>query len=189
MDLTRPFPSSRPVFQPSWEFVWNRWLSTSWRSIGLEHVCPPLLQVQPACRFLVWACLSSTAWLTQGTITYNKGLHPPATVGPGNMPSRMLCCWLQGMCEVRTLRDFDGAPYQYALLSRRSRLHVGPRYKARGLNEVAEPGNEIECEQVRQEAVGSGLQLRRNHQTGESTERSSKPLPNWHLQQCWCCNL
>lgn len=139
--------------------------------------------------FLVWACLSAAAWLAQRTSGLHKGFQTRASVGPDNMPCRVLCCWLQGMCEVRTLRDFDGAAYQYALLSRRSRLHVGPRYKARGLNEVAEPGNEIECEQVRQEAVGSGLQQKRNHQTGESTERSSKLLPDWHLQQYWCCNL
>jgi hypothetical protein len=31
---------------------------------------------------------------------------------------------------------------------RRGRLHVGPRYKARGLNDNADPGNEIECDQV-----------------------------------------
>jgi hypothetical protein len=52
------------------------------------------------------------------------------------------------MCEARVLLDFDGAPYQMVQISRRGRLHAGPRYKARGLNELAEPGNEIECEQV-----------------------------------------
>jgi len=97
LDITRPFPSDRPVNQPSWEFVWNRWLSTSWRSIGLDFVCPPLLQ---------------------------------------------------GLLEARALDDFDGLRYHVALVSRRGRLHVGPRYKARGLNELAEPGNEIECEQI-----------------------------------------
>ncbi len=38
--------------------------------------------------------------------------------------------------------------YHLVLSSRKSRLHVGPRYKARGLNELADPGNEFECEQV-----------------------------------------
>ena len=52
------------------------------------------------------------------------------------------------MCEARPLLDFDGAPYQMVQVSRRGRLHAGPRYKARGLNDLAEPGNEIECEQV-----------------------------------------
>lgn len=55
---------------------------------------------------------------------------------------------LQGMAESRDLEDFDGRPFSYCLISRRCRLHVGPRYKARGLNEQADPGNEIECDQV-----------------------------------------
>ena len=44
-DITRPFPSSRPVGNPSWEFVWNNWLGASLRAEGLAHTCPPLLQV------------------------------------------------------------------------------------------------------------------------------------------------
>ncbi len=39
--------------------------------------------------------------------------------------------------------------YTLVLFSRRSRLHPGMRYIARGLNSLASPGNEIECEQVR----------------------------------------
>ncbi|KAF5842707.1 SacI homology domain-containing protein [Dunaliella salina] len=95
MDVSRPFPSERPPLQPSWEFVWNHWLTASFRSIKLGHVCPLLLQ---------------------------------------------------GLCEERQLNDFDGSRYHIAHISRRGRLHVGPRYKARGLNDCAEPGNEIECE-------------------------------------------
>lgn len=45
LDLSRPFPSDSPVTQPSWEFVWNRWLSTGFRTAGLDFVCPQLLQV------------------------------------------------------------------------------------------------------------------------------------------------
>lgn len=45
LDLTRPFPSDRPPTQPSWEFVWNRWLTASFRGIGLGFVCPALMQV------------------------------------------------------------------------------------------------------------------------------------------------
>lgn len=44
-DITRPFPSSRRVEEPSWEFVWNRWLAASLRSICLPGHCPHLLQV------------------------------------------------------------------------------------------------------------------------------------------------
>ncbi|PNH12209.1 Polyphosphoinositide phosphatase [Tetrabaena socialis] len=55
---------------------------------------------------------------------------------------------LQGLCESRQLEDFDGAKYWIACISRRGCLHPGPRYKARGLNDFAEPGNELEVEQV-----------------------------------------
>ena len=44
-DITRPFPSSRAVSDPSWEFVWNRWLAVSLRAQNLTEHCPQLLQV------------------------------------------------------------------------------------------------------------------------------------------------
>ncbi|KAK9818315.1 hypothetical protein WJX72_010447 [[Myrmecia] bisecta] len=97
IDITRPFPSSQPVASPSWEFVWNRWLSAALRATSLPGHCPHLLQ---------------------------------------------------GVVESRTLDDVDGDKYTIALFSRRSRLHPGTRYIARGLNGLASCGNEIECEQV-----------------------------------------
>eukprot|EP00798_Chlamydomonas_sp_ICE-L_P004470 gene4470-14628_t len=97
LDITRPFPSDQPTSSPCWEFVWNRWLSRAWRELGLDFICPALLQ---------------------------------------------------GLLESRELEDFDRMKYNVALVSRRGRLHVGPRYKARGLNDYAEPGNEIECDQI-----------------------------------------
>lgn len=48
--------------------------------------------------------------------------------------------------ESRTLRDAKGQRFTMALLARRSSLHPGTRYLARGLNEHASPGNEVECE-------------------------------------------
>lgn len=45
VDISRPFPSSKPVHEPSWEFVWNRWLSAPLRAVGLHQHCPNLLQV------------------------------------------------------------------------------------------------------------------------------------------------
>lgn len=63
----------------------------------------------------------------------------------------------QGLCESRQLHDFDGGRYWMALVSRRSRLHPGPRYKARGLNDYSEPGNELEVEQVGARARAAGL--------------------------------
>ena len=44
-DISRPFPSSSPVDQPSWEFVWNRWLSAPLRTVNLPSHCPHLMQV------------------------------------------------------------------------------------------------------------------------------------------------
>lgn len=49
VDITHPFPSSSHMEQPSWEFVWNRWLSTALRAVGLPTHCPHLLQVLPCC--------------------------------------------------------------------------------------------------------------------------------------------
>ena len=45
VDISKPFPSSRPVDQPSWEFVWNRWLSAPLRAVDLPTHCPHLMQV------------------------------------------------------------------------------------------------------------------------------------------------
>ena len=44
-DITRPFPSSHPVSDPSWEFVWNRWMTQPFRELELANHCPHLLQV------------------------------------------------------------------------------------------------------------------------------------------------
>lgn len=55
---------------------------------------------------------------------------------------------LQGVVEGKTVNDAHGRSLTVALLARRSRLHPGMRYIARGLNALASPGNEIECEQV-----------------------------------------
>lgn len=55
---------------------------------------------------------------------------------------------LQGAVECSTEVHPSGERYSIALLSRRSRLHPGTRYLARGLNQRAGPGNEIECELI-----------------------------------------
>lgn len=52
------------------------------------------------------------------------------------------------MMEARTLADVEGRRWVLAEISRRSRLHPGTRYLARGLNDQASAGNEIECEQL-----------------------------------------
>ncbi len=73
-------------------------------------------------------------------------MHPRSI--SSTFSTHLFCLVVPGMAETRELEDFDGKPYCYALISRRCRLHTGPRYKARGLNEMADPGNEIECDQV-----------------------------------------
>lgn len=55
---------------------------------------------------------------------------------------------LQGFAECR---NFGGTGQQaglVALIARRSRLHPGTRYLARGLNACSGTGNEVECEQL-----------------------------------------
>ncbi|EFN60062.1 hypothetical protein CHLNCDRAFT_133330 [Chlorella variabilis] len=54
---------------------------------------------------------------------------------------------LQGAVECSTLaHPGGGRRFSMCLVSRRSRRHPGTRYIARGLNSMAGPGNEIECE-------------------------------------------
>ena len=85
--------------------------------------------------------------------------------------SSFLCS--QGMCEARPLVDFDGSPYTMIQISRRGRLHVGPRYKARGLNDLAEPGNEIECDQVVWRAA------RQQHGAGSQAAAAAPTVAHW----------
>lgn len=54
----------------------------------------------------------------------------------------------QGLVESRTLVDRMGTEWHYCLLSKRSKLHPGTRYIARGLNQENSPGNEVECQQL-----------------------------------------
>lgn len=44
-DMSRPFPSQKPLDQPDDEFVWNGWLSSPFKIIGLPQHCVILLQV------------------------------------------------------------------------------------------------------------------------------------------------
>lgn len=46
-DLTRPFPSKDSIEHPDKEFVWNQWLSTPFKAVGLHQHCVTLLQVCP----------------------------------------------------------------------------------------------------------------------------------------------
>lgn len=56
-DITRPFPSRFPLHKPDDEFVWNGWLSTPFKTIGLPKHCVILLQVL----FHTWYLLKSSS--------------------------------------------------------------------------------------------------------------------------------
>ncbi|THG23694.1 hypothetical protein TEA_008791 [Camellia sinensis var. sinensis] len=55
---------------------------------------------------------------------------------------------LQGFAECRSFGSFGQQEGIVALTARRSRLHPGTRYLARGLNSCSSTGNEVECEQL-----------------------------------------
>ncbi|KAJ7567420.1 hypothetical protein O6H91_02G146100 [Diphasiastrum complanatum] len=55
---------------------------------------------------------------------------------------------LQGLADSRTFTDSRGQQVTVSLIARRSRLHPGTRYLARGLNAASSTGNEVECEQL-----------------------------------------
>lgn len=96
-DITRPFPSAASILDPDEEFVWNQWLSSSFKEIGLQRHCVILLQ---------------------------------------------------GFAECRNFVDSKQQELVVALTARRSRIHPGTRYLARGLNAGCSTGNEVECEQL-----------------------------------------
>ncbi|KAJ4973876.1 hypothetical protein NE237_007050 [Protea cynaroides] len=55
---------------------------------------------------------------------------------------------LQGFAECRVFGSSGQREGLVALIARRSRLHPGTRYLARGLNSCFSTGNEVECEQL-----------------------------------------
>ncbi|XP_075075861.1 putative phosphoinositide phosphatase SAC9 isoform X2 [Nicotiana tabacum] len=55
---------------------------------------------------------------------------------------------LQGFAESRSFGSLGQQEGVVALTARRSRLHPGTRYLARGLNSCYSTGNEVECEQL-----------------------------------------
>ncbi|MCO5576196.1 hypothetical protein L7F22_030004 [Adiantum nelumboides] len=55
---------------------------------------------------------------------------------------------LQGFVDSGMFTDGRGQQVMVTLIARRSRLHPGTRYLARGLNGAFSTGNEVECEQL-----------------------------------------
>jgi len=63
---------------------------------------------------------------------------------------------IQGLVEQRELRDANDKTFHLCIFGKRSSLHPGTRYLARGLNEIGAPGNEVEMEQLVWCEVGDG---------------------------------
>ena len=63
---------------------------------------------------------------------------------------------LQGVIESRMLEDATQQKYTLALIARRSRLHPGMRYIARGLNSLSSPGMPLSAPGVPLPPVSSG---------------------------------
>ncbi|KAJ1271552.1 hypothetical protein BS78_06G135800 [Paspalum vaginatum] len=86
-----------------------------------------------------------TLWEPDEEFVWNEWLSKPfKDIG---LPGHCVIL-LQGFAECR---NFGGTGQQgglVALLARRSRLHPGTRYLARGLNSCSGTGNEVECEQL-----------------------------------------
>ena len=114
-DVTRSFAhaTDESIASPDGEWVWNEWLASPVRRLGIPGACPALLQ---------------------------------------------------GLAESRAMTDARGVEWRLAVFGRRSRLHPGTRYLARGLNAAAAPGNEVEMEQLvwRRGAGGAAAETDRN---------------------------
>ena len=137
-DLTRPFPSPHPPTNPLSEFVWNAWLSTPLKRLGLLSHCPVLIQGAAE------VCTQNAPSLpaTKNTTTYNNNnnnTNEGSSSSSSSTPSSP---------SYNNNLNTNNDRYAMALLSRRSRVHPGTRYLARGLNRCAAPGNELESELV-----------------------------------------
>eukprot|EP00210_Caulerpa_lentillifera_P003458 g3300.t1 len=89
-DVSRPFPSNYPRTQPSWQFVWNAWLSQSFQSIDLGACCPAVMEGTAETRDLndvigdsfKLVLLSRRSRLNAGTRYIARGLNDDSE--PGN---------------------------------------------------------------------------------------------------------
>ena len=127
-DVTRSFAhaTDESIASPDGEWVWNEWLASPVRRLGIPGACPALLQ---------------------------------------------------GLAESRAMTDAKGVEWRLAVFGRRSRLHPGTRYLARGLNAAAAPGNEVEMEQLvwRRGAGGAAAETDRNDQKTHSENCQTEP--------------
>ena len=97
---------------------------------------------------------------------WNASLAAPlrATGIPGACPTL-----IQGLVEHRELRDSNDKLFNLCIFGKRSSLHPGTRYLARGLNDVGAPGNEVEMEQL----VWCEVDQQRSDSPGAESEAGS----------------
>lgn len=99
VDISRPFPSGKPVCEADQEFVWNYFLTKDFRKLGLRRHCPSLLQgaVESAEHIHVTgqrytiANISRRSRRHPGTRYLARGLNSFA--GPGNEIEVELIVW------------------------------------------------------------------------------------------------
>ena len=154
-DVTRPFPGRRGIRKrsrscfsssenendndgnedeesaPSWEFVWNAAVAAPLRAAGLGEAVPHLLQGVAESR--------SVALSRETTMPKKKKKGVEKSDGNGGNAAST---------STSSTSTTTTAAATLVLLTRSSRLHAGTRYRARGLNALASPGNEVEVEQI-----------------------------------------
>ena len=128
------------------------------RVAGAHYFCDTFDVTRPWTHAAVAARAPPPAW----EFVWNTWLAAPFSglgLPPGAGPPPLL----QGSATSATLSlppplpdGGGGGRFGYALLTRVSRLHAGTRYRARGLNAEAGPGNEVEVEQLVWRGGGGG---------------------------------
>ncbi|KDD73820.1 hypothetical protein H632_c1813p0, partial [Helicosporidium sp. ATCC 50920] len=130
------------------EFVWNAWLAEPFRALGLRRLVPSLLQ----------GAVESAGL---GGLVPQPGPPHLERLSPGPSSTASLPLPGNGAGHAPAPPPGSGGA-SMCLVSRRSCLHPGTRYLARGLNAASGPGNEIECELVVwREVLGGGGESKR----------------------------
>ena len=184
-DVTRPFPGRRGIRRasppgscpapcplrplpeaedgdggsgedaPSWEFVWNAAVSAPLLAAGLGEAVPRLLQGVAESRSVAFS-------------------REKKREGDGDAAAAAMCTTSRTTTAAATL----------VLLTRASRLHAGTRYRARGLNALASPGNEVEVEQILWcanddgTAAAAAATTTRPSEQRERTAAAARPSPS-----------
>ena len=137
-DVTRPFGShslsidcegttnveSSQLASSEAEFVWNLHMAKSLRSCGLEKYCIVLVSGYAGEKLI--------PMMEDGTKASVTAIGNGEMKRVGSHHNNLDNSTLVHLCHI----------------ARRSSMHAGTRYLARGMNDCNEPGNEMECEQI-----------------------------------------